>query len=195
MDEKGYHGTCSKYRDSIERFGLDPSRCKYRDDHWLGQGVYFYDDFDLARWWASTISSHHNNCRAMIFQSRIIAPENEVLNLDDYKQFDGFITATLETLEEIKQRCQGEMPIFEDSSFRAIFFDYYKEQNKISVIIGTFQKLFAGYTTFRSEPERTLQKKLMRSIGLKFHERQICVSKKECIKSTVLIYSEDEEVV
>jgi hypothetical protein len=35
----------------------------------------------------------------------------------------------------------------------------------------------------------------MRSIGLKFHERQICVSKKECIKSTVLIYSEDEEVV
>ena len=115
MKAIGYHGTCSKYRYNIEKDGLDPSKCKHRDDHWLGQGVYF--------------------------------------------------------------------------------FDYYKEQNEISVIIGTFQKEFAGYTTKRNYSERELQKKIMGIIGIKFKERQICVSKKECIKTTKLIYNEEEEVI
>ena len=46
MNEVGYHGTCSKYRYDIEKNGLDPIKSKYRADHWLGQGVYFFDDYD-----------------------------------------------------------------------------------------------------------------------------------------------------
>ena len=195
MNKTGYHGTCSKYRYSIEKKGLDPSECKHRNDHWLGQGVYFFDDYDKAMWWASSISSQNDNCGGIIFQSDIDAPDEEVLNLDDNKQLDTFITKTLETLEDIKKSCSGKMPIFVDSSFRAVFFDYYKEQNKISVIIGTFQKEFAGYTTRRNYYERELQKKIMGIIGIKFQERQVCVSKKECIKSTKLIYNEEEEVI
>ena len=71
------------------------------------------------------------------------------------------------------------MPIFEDSKFRAVLFDYYKQQNGISVIIGTFCKEFAGYTTKRSESDKAMQRKIMNIIGIKFRERQICVSKKE----------------
>ncbi len=41
MNEIGYHGTCSKHKDSIESNGFDPAKCNYRADHWLGQGVYF----------------------------------------------------------------------------------------------------------------------------------------------------------
>ena len=80
-------------------------------------------------------------------------------------------------------------------TFELFFFDYYKEQNEISVVIGTFQKEFAGYTTKRSYSERELQKKIMGIIGIKFQERQICVSKKECIISTKLTYNEEEEVI
>lgn len=54
MNEIGYHGTCSKYRYSIEKNGLDPSKCKHHDDHWLGQDVYFFDDYDKAMWWATS---------------------------------------------------------------------------------------------------------------------------------------------
>ena len=50
----GYHGTTSSAQESIENHGLDPNLVEKRDDHWLGQGVYFYDDFDLAKWWAET---------------------------------------------------------------------------------------------------------------------------------------------
>lgn len=195
MNEIRYHGTCSKYRCNIEKNGLDPSKCKHRDDHWLGQGVYFFDDYDKAMWWATSISSQNNNYGGVIFQSHIEASDNEVLNLDDKKQLDAFITKTMETLKEVEKSCDGKMPIFEDPKLRAVFFDYYKEQNKISVIIGTFLKEFAGYTARRSHSEIELQKKIMYVTGIKFQERQICVSKKECIKSTELIYNEEEEVI
>lgn len=195
MKEIGYHGTCSKYRYNIEKKGLDPSEAKHRNDHWLGQGVYFFDDYEKALWWASSISSHNDNCGGIIFKANIEAADEDVLDLDDNKQLDAFMTKTLETLEEVKKFCPGQMPIFEDASFRAVFFDYYKKTNKIAVIVGTFQKDFAGYTTKRNYSERELQKKIMGIIGLKFKERQICVSRKECIKSIKLIYNEEEEVI
>lgn len=195
MNEVGYHGTCSANRYSIEKDGFDPAKCKYRDDHWLGQGVYFFDDYDKALWWASDISQKNGKCGAIVFKSIIEAPDEEVLNLDDYKQYDSFLTATMETIEEVKKYCPGEMPVFEDTKFRAVFFDYYKKKHNVSVIIGTFQKEVAGYTTRRTCDEREKQKQIMRIIGLKFQERQICVSKKECIHSTKLIYNENEEVI
>ena len=39
------------------------------------------------------------------------------------------------------------------------------------------------------------KKKFLNLIGMNFREKQICVSKKDCIKSTVLIYNEKEEVI
>lgn len=195
MNGIGYHGTCSKYRCNIEKDGLDPQKCKYRKDHWLGQGVYFFDDYEKAMWWATTISSQNDNCGAIIFKSIIEAPDEEVLNLDDNKQLDEFMTESLKLIEDIKVNCPGKMPIFEDSKFRAVLFDYYKQQNGISVIIGTFNKEFAGYTTKRSESDRRTQHKIMNVIGIKFREKQICVSKKEYIKFTKLVYNEEEEVV
>ena len=86
------------------------------------------------------------------------------------------------------------MPIFEYDSFRALFFDYYKARKGISVVIGTFQKDVAGYTTKRSFEELKKQRKIMKVINIKFHERQICVSKKECIKSTRMVYNEEEVI-
>lgn len=195
MNEIGYHGTCSKYRYNIEKVGLDPDKCKYRTDHWLGQGVYFFDDYEKAMWWAKTTSSHNDNCGAIIFKSIIEAPNEEVLDLDDNKQLDEFMTEVLKIMEDVKNNCPGKMPIFEDCNFRAVLFDYYRQQNEISVIIGTFQKEFASYTTKRSEADKIMQRKIMNTIGIKFSERQICVSKKECIKLTKLVYNEEEEVI
>ena len=194
MNKVGYHGTCVKYRYDIEKNGLDPAKCKHRMDHWLGQGVYFFDDYEKASWWASSISSQNNNCGGIIFKSNIEASDEEVLNLDDDKQLDTFITETLKTLKEVKEMCPEKMPIFENPNFRAVFFDYYKIQNKISVIIGTFQKEFAGYTIQRNKLEKQLQREIMNIIGIRFQERQMCVSKKECIKTTEMIYNEKEVI-
>ena len=88
MKELGYHGTCTKHRYSIENGGLDPVKSKYRSDHWLGQGVYFFDDYEKAQWRASNISSQNDNCGSVIYQSLIEADDGEVLDLDDNIQYD-----------------------------------------------------------------------------------------------------------
>ena len=79
MNEVGYHGTCLKYRYDIETNGLDPIKSKYRADHWLGQGVYFFDDYDKALWWASTTSLQNDNCGGIVFESIIEAPPRSFL--------------------------------------------------------------------------------------------------------------------
>ena len=69
------------------------------------------------------------------------------------------------------------------------------KKKNIAVITRTFQKAYAGYTMRRNKKDKELQKKIVNITGLGFNERQICVSKKECIKSTKLIYNEEEEVI
>ena len=136
----------------------------------------------------------NGNCGSVVFQSLIEADDKEVLNLDDNSQLDCFLTETLSTLEEIKKTCPGKMPVFEDDNFRAVLFDYYKKKNGISVIIRTFQKDAALYTTKRNHEELKNQRKIMKIINIGFNERQICVSKKECIKLTKIVYNEGEVI-
>lgn len=195
MKELGYHGTCSKYQYSIETEGFDPDKSKYRDDHWLGQGIYFFDDYEKSLWWAKTTSSQNNNCGSIVFESLIEATDDVVLNLDDNHQLDAFMTEILHLLEDIQKEYPEKMPIFEEKKFRAVCFDYYKQTKGISVIIGTFRKDIAGYTTKRNSRDKKTQKKIMNIIGIQFNERQICVSQKNCIKSTKLVYNEKEEVI
>lgn len=38
----GYHGTTTRCQHDIEKYGFDPDRTHHRDDHWLGNGVYFF---------------------------------------------------------------------------------------------------------------------------------------------------------
>lgn len=195
MNEKGFHGTCMKYFEDIQSEGLDPLKCKHRNDHWLGQGVYFFDDYDKALWWASNISEKNKKCGAIIFKAKIIVPDNKVLNLDNRKQLDMFIDSSIEMLKEIEKRCKGKMPIFVKKNFRAFFFDYYKQQHDIAVIVKTFHKDYAGYTKKRNYTEKKMQQEIMEITGLSFFERQICVSQKDYIKELKLVYNEKEEVI
>lgn len=103
MNEIGYHGTCSKHKDSIESNGFDPAKCNYRADHWLGQGVYFFDDYEKALWWSATAVLHNNDFGRVIFRATIEAPDEEVLDLDDNKQLDAFFAEIIQCIDEIKK--------------------------------------------------------------------------------------------
>ncbi len=194
MNEIGYHGTNTSHRYSIENEGFDPDKAKRRLDHWLGQGVYFFDDYEKALAWAHD-TTRHNGYAAVVYSSEIAAPDDEVLDLDDKHQLDKFVDFVKEKQEEIQNNCIGKMPIFNAKSMRGVFFDYYKNEMGISVIIKTFTKECAPYTQRRNPSELEFQKKLLRLLDVKFLERQICVSNKDCIKKTVMVYNEEEEVI
>lgn len=66
----------------------------------------------------------------MIFKATIEAPDEEVLDLDDNKQLDAFFTEVIQCIDEIEKDCSGNMPVFDDKNFRALFFDYYKQKKE-----------------------------------------------------------------
>ena len=193
----GYHGTVSKYAESIAKNGLDPDKTHTRLDHWLGQGVYFFEDFDLAKWWAYGISekSYNRGNFPVVYQAHIQAPKEEVLDLDNHKEYDLFLGRILEMQNAIECDAKNRMPVFNLEQQRAVFFDYYREQYQISVIMYTFSKECAKYGTFRIGAELSRQKKLEKALGLAYHEKQICVSKKECINSVEVQYTGEDEVI
>lgn len=194
MKTCAYHGTCQKYLKNIRENGLDPKYTKYRQDHWLGQGVYFFEDYNKALWWARTTSKQNSNCGSVVFEANIIASDEKVLDLDDFRQLDAFMDKMLEVYEQIKKECIGEMPIFDEGNIRGVFFDYYKQIKNISVVIATFKKDFAGYTKKRNKEEKSKQSQIMKVLGVQYSEKQICVSEKGCIHSVTLAYSEKGEV-
>lgn len=95
---------------------------------------YIFDDYEKALWWSATAALHNNDFGRVIFKATIEAPDEEVLDLDDNKQLDAFFTEVIQCIDEIEKDCSGNMPVFDDKNFRALFFDYYK-QKRISLLL------------------------------------------------------------
>ena len=177
VEMTGYHGTISKYADSIAKYGLDPDKTHKRPDHWLGQGVYLFGNFPI------------------VYQTQIRTSKEKILNLDNHKEYNRFIDRILKMQNEIESNDEGKVPIFDREKQRAVYFDYYKAKYQISVIIYTFSKECATYGTFRKGSDLARQIELQRALGLAYHEKQICVSKKECIKNIEVLYNGEDEVI
>lgn len=148
-------------------------------------------------WWAEDISQKKRNEGSfpIIYQAVISAAESEVLNLDDEKTVDLFFTRILEHQAEIEADARGRYPVFTEEKFRAVYFDYYKEEYGISVIIYTFPKPCIKYGTFRNKEELRRQKQLVQALGISYRETQICVSRKDCIVCAVLACNGEDEVI
>jgi len=82
-----YHGTTldnlSKILESKE-FTIIP-----RDNHWLGNGVYFFvDDLDKALWWSAMATRRAKDSpknRAILFIEDYTLQRNQLLDLDSEK--------------------------------------------------------------------------------------------------------------
>ncbi len=202
MDEKvvnllGYHGTSSNSKESIDKNGLDPSLTKHRDDHWLGQGVYFFEEFDQAMWWAEDIStkSWNRGSVPLVYHAVIEAEESEVLNLDDYKVMNRFMDEMINLQKSIEPDKNGRFPKFTEEKMRAVFLDYYKNKHNIFVVIYTFEKNCISYGTYRKGADYHSQSQLFKTLHMGYKEKQICVSDKKCITDLVLVYNGEDEVV
>lgn len=56
----GYHGTKERFAASIINNGFKIAIRKENDNHWLGHGIYFYSDYELAEWWGRTKVNRQN---------------------------------------------------------------------------------------------------------------------------------------
>lgn len=161
-----YHGTDAQLANRIINEGF---RIKPNKSHWLGNGIYFYQDYSLAKWWTTKPSKN--------FGSKIETPsilkcsidENNVnilnlLKLDEYNQF-------CEEFEEefwpmYSERIPKEIPHY--TQVRCSYCDILKSMNNLDVIIGDF---FLPNQPYR----RKTKNEILKKFHLEYTETQVCV--------------------
>ncbi|HVI39484.1 MAG TPA: hypothetical protein VM577_02395 [Anaerovoracaceae bacterium] len=194
----GYHGTFFDNCDSIMNEGFIIPKPKELDDHWLGHGIYFYDSYDLAYWWAEKKSISFRKKRnekhtPIVIYCNLSVPQNKVLNLDVNKQLGIFAEYCNAKTEELKLTAyqfhvqkEGDVPSADQ--IRCFFLDLYKTENDIGIIIYTFHKPMPSYA-----------KSLFKfggyiNLGLEYKETQYCVTSNDFIKDKYLYHSREEYI-
>lgn len=183
----GYHATSSEFVNSIKKYGF---KFKYNENHWLGNGVYFFLDPYLAEWWVGNPTKNFGSDlpNDKILQVKITALEDDVCDLRTLKDY-------LFCNETYKMFCSeledaGE-PILQSeitkTHLRCMYFDWLVENFKIKVCIASFFKVNPEYLEIGQMQQQSLNK----SIGIPFYEVQLCVFDKDIIHN-VITYDKKE---
>mgnify|MGYP002512725055 CR=1 FL=1 len=172
-----YHGTDLKYAKAIKANGfiIRPSK-----EHWLGNGVYFFEDKSLAEWWTTnpTLKFGSKITIPVILKCKIDVDKNDILSLkslNDYK----FFTEEYKTFLA-KHKKDGTKKIPPISQLRCTFCDYLYESFEYKLLIGTFCKPNQPYL-----PKK--YGKFFTKFDLPYIETQYCVFDKSVIKSVELL--------
>lgn len=198
----GYHGTKKRFAESIIKEGFKIASPKENDNHWLGHGIYFYSDYELAEWWGKTKVNKHNEKYGYDDVPVVIKGDIESENIWDLdKPF------MLRKFKQCQMKLEKEFVdagIIIDFSkkntatkIRCFWMDYVKENYNIEVIIYTFTKENPSYIEskyhVRSEDRFSLG-----TMGLAYHEKQICVTEDRFVVNKYIvndIMDEFEEVI
>jgi hypothetical protein len=163
-----YHGTDKKYANDIISNGFV---VKENRRHWLGNGIYFFTDEALARWWTTNPSKKfgHNISSPAIIQCVFASDDDTILDLrkfDDYtycfEQFQHFYNNMYRpycTMREI-----------DINRLRCTFFDWLFDTHQYTAIIGTFLSAEQPYYKPIRQAENNFK-----NLNLAYNEVQVCI--------------------
>lgn len=169
MSLKLFHATDESRVQSILKGGFV---YKPNDEHWLGNGIYFFLDYDLARWWSTNPSKKFSvkiSEPAILCVDLTISSDDTLdmnllsgyLNcLDAYDRFEKEMLMTLEP--EIQHSLK---------KLRCAFFDTVFKASNIKAIIGSFAHEDQRY--LKTKPDSIITQ--LRLFDLPFVEKQVCV--------------------
>ena len=165
----GFHATDIKYAKLIieNEFLVKPN-----DMQWLGQGIYFYLDKELAKWW-TTRPSRRFGCNiknAAIIEAKIQCSKDTCFDMRDVKVYRIAEKLFTEYFGEIYDNLDIDTPIGIDK-LKCSFFDWLKARYLINVIIGVFSDNEKAY----------LESTNLSIIHMTFGEVQLCVTDNTCI--------------
>ncbi|HPR95840.1 MAG TPA: hypothetical protein PK466_05890 [Thermotogota bacterium] len=199
----GYHGTKSSNVSGILSENFKEPIVKKEDNHWLGHGIYFFSDFELAEWWAKTKVKIHNkkysaDDRASVIKAEIQA--DRIIDLDLPSKMNEFVEYCHKFQEEIVEqgivldfisdKKNSNTPEKISKRKRCFFMDSYKLDRDIEVILFTFSKENPSYASSR------YHKRLFKELDLHYNEKQICVSKpSNIVKRVEIKFDFDDEVI
>lgn len=191
----GYHGTTEENGNNIiesQEYKYDESR-----NHWMGDGIYFFEDPDLAEQWANDMVEKEKKEKKapMVLVNTLHCENDRCLDLTKLKNKDKFRTDFTEFFNELKTARNGGLVIGDESTSKkevlSLYYNYLKKQNGYDIIINTFVKKNTKYATTKMPKDFNLSYDLF--TGLSFVEVQICASNNSVIKE-IQYYSKEEEI-
>lgn len=136
-----FHATDIKIVDKII---LDKFICKNNEEHWLGNGVYFYLDYSLALWWSTMPTKKFgiNIENPAIVKCKINIMNNDDIldlrNLNEYQEFTKiYVNDFLPKIINGQIQSKNSNTI-SSQKIRCTYCDFLKNQYNIKGIIGTF---------------------------------------------------------
>lgn len=193
----GYHGTTDNIAKLILKDGfIVKSNAGRIDDHWLGHGIYFFDELDPATYWGQTKAQKvfkNKNVVGTVLEAELLADKNKVFDLDKNENVRIFLEfynslqvdsgiLSIDDEDEIiyidltaglDEHRMGKSKYQEclEKRVRCFVCDLLKKDLKISIIIRSFDKYFPKYEDCVS------------ALGILFREKQICVNDVNCISN------------
>ncbi|MFA9211072.1 MAG: hypothetical protein ACEQR5_04560 [Moraxellaceae bacterium] len=148
----------------------------------MGQGIYFYTDFELAKWWADTKFKKLGKQPAVI-KAVIEVDENAFLDLDTVSDMNFFFNTIKDLFSDMSISFR-----FQDNQYKNLCFalDFLKEIEDIKVVRYTFSKDDPSYGSQRITAFEKHYFKLPRDFA--YHETQICVSENDLIAQKICCY-------
>lgn len=134
-----YHGTDAQYANDIIKNGF---KCKTNKEHWLGNGIYFYLDYNTAKWWANTpkvkFGSQIKN--PIVIKAKINSNRNNTFDTRIYDDYMYLLELFEEFLDKLCKNGKVNNHISIDR-LRCMFFDWvYSEFEDIEIFIAGFEK-------------------------------------------------------
>lgn len=145
---RGYHKTRIDRAASILKFKCFP--ISTGDDKWLGDGIYFWDDIENAKWWNKDDYSD-----GAILSADICCDESRYVDLDDPDQMNRLLTF-VDWLIDTAEMGKTTYVFANKAQARAVYCTMYKNAYAIQLLKNSFPWVEynrAGFKEMHSRPQ------------------------------------------
>ncbi|PRO64558.1 hypothetical protein [Alkalicoccus urumqiensis] len=184
VDINGFHGTKEDYARSICE--SKTFTYKNRDNHWLGQGIYFFrDDPEQAMKWALKGLKHGD--KGVVIRTKISSDFSSFLDLNTQTGIERFqqhveevdsVVSKIESLQ-VKATIDGKQNNA-NHRMRCAVMDLLPPQIKI----------VQQYFEIENPPKKISENEFLRKMNIKPYSVQICVRDKEVIDQESIVIHE-----
>ncbi|MCM2674072.1 hypothetical protein [Alkalicoccobacillus plakortidis] len=185
----GFHGTIDYYSKRI--LLTKEFTYQYRDNHWLGQGIYFYrDDYDQAYWWSGKTRDLERKRRKIKGK----ALRRKVIKCDFTLMSENMINLDTDTGKRIFKSEQSR--VHEGITFKIS--DHADASNKYRcALIDLFDNKFKviQYTFIETREKKANKDSLFKELGIVQNGVQICVRDPEVLKGADIQLIEHKRTV
>lgn len=170
---EAFHGTDKSFVPAILQNNFV---CRKNDEHWLGNGIYFFADCSLAEWWTTnpTVNFGRRITEGAIIKCEIdVDPECilDLRNLEDYKQFvEIYNKEFLPVLYTgfFVDPGSNKVQFLNFKKVRCFYCDFLKNRYDVKMIIGNFYLPHQPYLP-------TEYGELFLKFNITYIETQLCI--------------------